>query len=174
METLEQQLANLSPDQRRLVELWLRQQALAAEPPSAGSIPQRHATDTAPLSFVQQRLWFLHQLEPESAAYNLRTIVRLIGPLDSAVLERSLNELVRRHETLRTTFVSQDGQPRQVIAPVAPILLPVVALDTLPPAEQEAQIQQLARSETEQPFDLAHGPLVRAQGWGAFEPDRDG
>lgn len=83
METPEQQLASLSPEQRRLVERWLRQeQDAASTPPRSRLIPRRQATDAILLSFAQQRLWFLHQLEPASSAYHFRTVIRLVGRLD--------------------------------------------------------------------------------------------
>ena len=85
-----------------------------------------------PLSFAQERLWFLDQLTPGTAAYNVPTAVRLQGRLDVAALERSLNEIVRRHEILRTTFVLQDEHPGQVIAPATPRPLPQVDLSGLP------------------------------------------
>src|SRR3954464_12831499 len=109
MEGLEEELASLSPEQRRLVERWLHQEqaAVVAAPPSS-PIPSGSATDTELLSFSQQRLWFMHQLVPDSAAYTIRTTVRLVGRLDVVVLKRSLNAVVRRHATLRTTFASQD------------------------------------------------------------------
>src|SRR5215216_8105593 len=98
METPEQQLASLSPEQRRLVEHWLRQeQAEAIAAPQSRLIPHRRATDATPLSFAQQRLWFLHQLEPGSAAYHFRTVVRLNGRLDITVFARSLNAIMARH-----------------------------------------------------------------------------
>jgi len=85
MEPLEQQLARLSPEQRRLVEHWLRQQQMAAVEPSPSLAIPRRATDVAPLSFAQQRLWFLHQLEPTSPAYNMRMMVGLAGHLDDTI-----------------------------------------------------------------------------------------
>jgi acyl carrier protein len=163
METLEQKLSGLSPDQRRLVELWLRREQAADVPPASGAIPRRRIIDPGALSFAQQRLWLLCQLDPDSPAYNLRTIVRLTGPLDAGALERSLNEIVRRHETLRTTFVIQDGQPRQVVAPTLHLPLPLVDRGDVPPDEQDARIHELALTETEQPFDLERGPLFRVR-----------
>jgi hypothetical protein len=161
MEPLEQQLAGLSPAQHRLVELWLRQKQVVADPaPPSRAIPRLPAS-SAPLSFAQQRIWFLNQLEPASPAYNLRTAVRLVGRLDVALLERSLNAIVQRHEALRTTFLSVNGQPQQVIAPTLSISLPVVTLDHLPLAERDAQLLERQLQDTEQPFDLEHGPLLR-------------
>ena len=174
METLEDQLTRLSPEQRRLVELWLRQeQASHFAPPASDQIPRRDPSVPAPLSFAQQRLWFMHQLEPASPAYNLRTVVRLHGSLDLAALQRSLTAIVERHQVLRTSFPSQDGQPFQVIAPALPLPLPLIDLGHLLPDAQPAQIQHYALQETERPFDLARGPLLRTcllRGQGSRSP----
>ena len=118
-----------------------------------------------PLSFAQQRLWFLDQLEPNSPFYNLPEALRLTGPLDVTVLEQSLNEIARRHEVLRTTFVTVDGKPQQVIAPAGEVAIaaPVIDLRDLPEAEREAEAIRLAAVEAQTPFDLAHGPLLRAR-----------
>ncbi|MCH8282830.1 MAG: hypothetical protein IIC96_19375, partial [Chloroflexi bacterium] len=91
-----------------------------------------------PTSFAQQRLWFLDQLEPGSAAYNVPLAIRLSGSLNMIALEQSLNEIVRRHETLRTTFSTVDGQPVQVISPASTFNIPVVDLRHLTKAEREA------------------------------------
>ena len=115
-----------------------------------------------PLSFAQQRLWFLYQWEPDSPAYNIPAAFHLQGPLVVAALEQSLNEVIRRHEALRTTFVAVEGQAIQVIAPTLATVLPVVDLQTLPEPEREALVQQLVIEEAQQPFDLARVPLVRA------------
>lgn len=115
-----------------------------------------------PLSFAQQRLWFLGQLEPGSCVYNFPAAVRLKGPLNVVALEQSLNEIVKRHEALRTTFSIVDGRPVQVIAPLLTLTLPIVDLRELPETEREIEVQRLARSEARRPFDLAEGPLVRA------------
>ncbi|MEG4634877.1 condensation domain-containing protein, partial [Microcoleus sp. AR_TQ3_B6] len=114
------------------------------------------------LSFAQARLWFLEQLEPGSWAYNIPAAVRLTGSLDVAVLEQSLNEIVGRHEALRTTFTMVSGEPIQVIAPVKALSVPLVDLRSLPEAQQEALVKRLATEEAQQPFDLTTGPLLRA------------
>ncbi|WP_447980424.1 amino acid adenylation domain-containing protein [Candidatus Nitrospira bockiana] len=115
-----------------------------------------------PLSFAQQRLWFLAQLEPAGASYNVPAAVRLTGALDRAALEHAFTEIVRRHEVLRATFPLLDGQPAQVIAPAQPVHLSIVDLGHLPEAEREAAVQRLAKEEARRPFDLMNGPLLRA------------
>ena len=115
-----------------------------------------------PLSFAQQRLWFIDRLEPGSPVYNFPAAVRLTGPLDLAALRRSLDEIVRRHEALRTTFAIADGRPVQIIAPLLKLTLPLVDLQTLPAGDRESELRRLATEEAQRPFDLAKGPLVRA------------
>jgi len=113
-----------------------------------------------PLSFAQQRLWFLDRLEPGGTAYNMPYALRLRGTLDPAALRSSLDALVRRHETLRTTFAERDGAAVQVIHPPAPVALPVLDLRGAPDAAGEAE--RLAAGEARRPFDLARGPLLRS------------
>ncbi|HEX6045328.1 MAG TPA: amino acid adenylation domain-containing protein [Pyrinomonadaceae bacterium] len=115
-----------------------------------------------PLSFAQQRLWFLCQLEPGLVAYNVPAAVRLIGNLNVTVLNWSLNEIVRRHESLRTTFDSVAGQPVQIIAPELTLSIPVIDLTHLPEALRDAEAFRLAQEDAGGAFDLAAGPLVRA------------
>jgi amino acid adenylation domain-containing protein len=114
-----------------------------------------------PLSFAQQRLWFLDQLEPGSPFYNIPGAVRLHGSPDAGVLERSLNEMVRRHEALRTTFKMVEGQPQQFIAPAQSLALPLLDLQHLHIIEMEEEVRRLATEEAQRPFDLANGPLMR-------------
>ncbi len=118
-------------------------------------------TQPLPLSFAQQRLWFLDQLEPNSPFYNMPEALRLRGPLDLPRLEGALAQLVARHESLRTSFVTVGGVPQQVIAPAAPVSIPLTDLTHLPPDEREAAARQLAQLEAAQPFNLANGPLWR-------------
>ncbi|MEO6196442.1 MAG: amino acid adenylation domain-containing protein [Thermoanaerobaculia bacterium] len=113
------------------------------------------------LSFAQQRLWFLHQLDPESPAYNLPQTLAVSGALDVAAFAGALSEVVRRHEVLRTVFPSVDGEPRQVVLPAEPVPVPVVDLSGLAEEPRQATVRRLAREEGRSPFDLAQGPLLR-------------
>ena len=115
-----------------------------------------------PVSFAQQRLWFLDQLTPGNPVYNILAAVRLTGPLDVQVLAQAVNALVHRHEALRTSFTVVDDQPMQVVTSRLHIPLPVVDLRQYPAPERQMQAQQLAIAEARQPFDLSRGPLIRA------------
>ncbi|HEX6290054.1 MAG TPA: amino acid adenylation domain-containing protein, partial [Herpetosiphonaceae bacterium] len=123
---------------------------------------QPDALDVFPLSFAQRRLWFLDQLLPRSV-YTIPVAVQLTGPLDVTALATSLNHLVQRHETLRTTMMVVDGEPMQLIRSAFEIPLPIVSLTHIPAAEQAAHVQALSAEDVRQPFDLEQGPLVRAR-----------
>jgi len=125
------------------------------------AIPRRPQQDRAPLSFAQERLWFLHELEPDNPAYNIARAVHLSGPPNTAALEQSLNESVQRHEALRTTFSAVEGRPVQVIATEQTLQLPTIDLRLLPEHDRESEAQRLAEEEIRRPFDLAQGPLIR-------------
>ena len=114
-----------------------------------------------PVSFVQERLWFIHQLDPGSHAYNVPIAVRLIGSLDVSALQRGFDEIVRRHESMRTLFAFADGNLSQVISPPAPLPVKFIDLQAAPEAERESTVRRTANLEAQQPFDLARGPLVR-------------
>jgi amino acid adenylation domain-containing protein/non-ribosomal peptide synthase protein (TIGR01720 family) len=114
-----------------------------------------------PVSFAQKRLWFLDQFEPNSPFYNIPAAVRLRGALLVNAMERTLNEIVRRHEVLRTTFATVKDEPVQVISPSLTLPLPVVDLSAMPKEEREAEAVRLARKEARTPFNLAKGPLLR-------------
>lgn len=151
--------SHLSPSKRALLEQWALGEV--TDKPEAQAIPRFSTHEPAPLSFAQQRLWFLDQLTPGSSAYNIHQAVRLVGPLHIVVLEKSLNEITRRHAALRTTFMVVEDQPVQLISPTSDTLLPVVHLEKLPADQQTAVVQQLATREAQNPFDLARGPLMR-------------
>jgi amino acid adenylation domain-containing protein len=116
-----------------------------------------------PLSYAQQRLWFADQLAGGSALYNVAAAVRLTGPLNVAALERTLKEIVRRHEVLRTSFPARQGEPQQVIAAQMEFALELTDLSTLPDTAREETARRMAAEEAQTPFDLAVGPLVRAR-----------
>ncbi len=115
-----------------------------------------------PLSFAQERLWFLEQLEPGGAAYVMAGALRLSGALDAAALEWGLGEVVRRHESLRTTFRTANGVAAQVVAAAGGWALPVEDLSALPEAEREAEARRRVGAEAARGFDLERGPLFRA------------
>lgn len=158
MRGLSKYMEDLSTEKRELFELLMKEKKASRVQP----ISKREDTDTFPLSFAQQRLWFLDQWEPGSPVYNLPQAVHLQGRLDLAALQQTLNEIVRRHETLRVTFGAMDGQPIQTIASTLTVSLPIMDLHELTPAEREAEVQRLIIREARQPFDLARGPLLRA------------
>jgi acyl carrier protein len=117
------------------------------------------------LSFAQQRLWFLDQLEPGSAAYNIPVAVRLRGELNVEALERAFNEVVRRHEVLRTTFANEEGEARQVVHEAEVFALPLTDLSGLQETEREQQTRQLVKAEALRPFDLGQD---RCCEWGCY------
>ncbi|MEA2692091.1 MAG: hypothetical protein QOJ16_1478, partial [Acidobacteriota bacterium] len=161
-------LAALSPEQRELLELLRRKKAAEKRPrrpPTAPPIPRREPESpgaTWPLSFDQERLWFLYYLDPGATAYNIDTSTRMEGRLDVAALVRALNAVVRRHEAWRTTFHAVDGRPVQVVHPELALAVPVVDLRRVPADRREAVTRRHQRTEARRPFDLAAGPLVRA------------
>jgi hypothetical protein len=155
-------LESLPPPRRELLLRRLKQKADIAH--ESGLRPQSVVPGPRdgpiPLSSVQQRLWFLDQLTPHNPFYNTGSTIRLAGCLDAGALERTFNELIRRHEILRTTFASTEGQPAQVIAPALEIAIPLVDLRHVPQTQRETE--RLAVAAAQQPFDLAQGPLLRA------------
>jgi amino acid adenylation domain-containing protein len=125
-------------------------------------IPRIARGGPLPLSYAQERLWYLDRLAPGSRAYNCSYFFRLHGRLDAAALNASLRELVRRHEPLRTRFAEVAGRPVQIIEPAGSIHLPVTDLQSLPPEPRRREVDRLLDEETRQLFDLERGPLVRA------------
>src|SRR5438270_12786767 len=160
MSTVTERLRSLTPEQRALFELRMR----ARNNAQTHAIPIRARSEGTllPLSFAQQRLWFLHRLQPESPLYNIFLTVRLTGRLEVAALERALAEIVHRHEVLLTTFIQVEGKPVQRIHAHANIPLEHVALDLIAPAEREAMARDRILKEIHRPFDLEQGPVIRA------------
>ncbi len=156
-------LDGLSPEKRALLLARIKEKAKAAA--QEAGISPRADRSSYPLSFAQQRLWILSQLEPDSPFYNITLTLRLSGALDVPALAQSLNEVVRRHEVLRARFITEHGNPIQVIASGFELLQ---ARETLASAgadrsSVEAEAQRIAREEAGRPFDLSRGPLIRAR-----------
>ncbi|OUL18945.1 non-ribosomal peptide synthetase [Nostoc sp. T09] len=126
------------------------------------SISQISRVGNIPLSYAQQRLWYLDQVQPNNSAYNICNAMRIIGSLDIPALEQSLNEILRRHEILRTNFILENGQPIQVIAPELNLKLPIIDLSQLLEAEREQTAQNLVNQEAEKPFKLHIDTLLIA------------
>ena len=156
MEELSSRIAQLSPAKRALLELRLKQGGTREAQP----ILPRTNHASAEVSFAQQRLWFLDQIEENRALYNVPRAMRLSGALDIPALQRALNELVARHEPFRTYFASVDGVLRQFIDEKAE--LPLAHID-LSADEREDRANQIIREESLRPFDLARGPIIRAR-----------
>lgn len=127
----------------------------------AGAIPRHPSATTAPLSFGQQRLWFMNQLVPGTPVHNIPAVIPVHLRPDVSVLERALNEIVRRHAALRTTISIVDGQPVQLIAPSLKLTLPVIDLTHLPTVEATREAERIKSEEAHAPFDLVNGPLFR-------------
>lgn len=125
------------------------------------TIPRRDPKGPIPLSFAQQRLWFLAQLEPDNPFYNIPTALRLEGDLDIGAFQQALDQLVQRHETLRTTFTTIDEQPQQIIHHHIAISIEQVDLSALPANKQDQEVERVAMAAATQPFDLTQGPLLR-------------
>ncbi|WP_409493592.1 amino acid adenylation domain-containing protein [Amycolatopsis sp. cmx-11-12] len=151
-------LRGLSPEKRRLVAAELARRAVAAS-----AIPGTARTgDPLPCSYAQERLWYLEQADPGSIAYVVPAAVRFTGVLRVDALRRSLDEIVRRHEVLRTTFTDRGGVPGQLVHAAAPLTIPLVDLSDRSAEAAEAEVRDRYQQEVRLPFDLATGPLIRA------------
>jgi amino acid adenylation domain-containing protein len=153
-----ERLSALSPDRREVLERLLKDQSSTAR---GSAIPRRTDRRSAVLSFAQQRLWFLDQLTPGLPLYNQHIALRLEFPLDVDAFERSLREIVRRHEILRTTFETVRGDPVPLIAESPRTTLDVVDLSHLSDSATESEVLRLASEDARRPFDLRTGPLIR-------------
>ncbi len=150
---------DLGAARRELLETLLEEEGIDLQ--SAVKIRPRQCFDNLPLSFAQERLWFLDQLEPGNPVYNICRAYRLTGPLDLNVLTLSLNEVVRRHEVLRTTFPAVDGRPIQLVKAHHTLTVKVVNLHEVAQTQGEAELLRVAIEESRQSFDLALGPLLK-------------
>ena len=167
--SLDDRLASLNPAHRELFEILRKKQESARparrEPPPLVRRPPLPEDTGWPLAFDQERLWFLHRLDPADVSWNIGEVTRLEGPLDPRVLAGCLTELVRRHEAWRTTFPERDGLPVQVVTPMSQAgaaLLPLIDLGGLPAARREAEARRVSLVQLRLSFDLASGPVIRA------------
>jgi amino acid adenylation domain-containing protein len=153
-------VAKISPEKLALLEQMLREEGLAED--SRQTIPRRKIFSPVPQSSAQQRLWFLEQLSPGTPLYNIDTAMRLPFAVDIDVMQRALDEIVRRHESLRTVFRADDGEPVQVILSESTVPLELIDLTTDDPGERESEAARINAQACSKPFDLATGPLVAA------------
>ena len=157
-------LKNLSAQKRELLLKKLQKEKQISLTGKTDNIPPLVAVSreqTLPLSFAQQRLWFLDELEGGSANYNMAAAVRLVGSLQVTALKKAITEIVQRHEVLRTNFKTVNGTAVQVITPNLTVSLPQLDLQALTPEEKSAEVQRLVKEEADKSFDLANDPLLR-------------
>ncbi|HYK19257.1 MAG TPA: condensation domain-containing protein, partial [Pyrinomonadaceae bacterium] len=153
-------MTEFSAEKRELLARLMAEEGIEL---SGKDVIRRRPADSEPqLSFAQQRLWLLDQLEPGSAAYNIATVLTLKGTLNVNALERALSEVVCRHEALRTSFRSVQGQPVPVIAEPQQLKLTLVDISHLPHEQRAQKAHQLAEEDAQTPFDLSCPPLLRA------------
>jgi aspartate racemase len=155
----EEQRAQLAERKREILTL-LRDRTIS-KPSCFAPIPRRPTHDPSPLSFAQERLWFLEQLEPGSTVYNICRGHRLTGPLNIPALSASVSEIVRRHQALRSVFLTIDGQPRQVAAPAPKIALPTFDFSALAHVDREKEVRRKLHEEAKRPFDVSAGLFLR-------------
>lgn len=148
----------LSTDKQKLMSLLLAEAGFARRQ----QIPRRGSVEHIPLSFAQQRLWFLDQLDPGNPQYNTPVGAAITGPLNIPILEQTIREIVKRHEALRTVLSVVDGYPVQKILPSLDITLPLIDLTHVPLSERRRHAIRIRDEEASVPFDLATGPLVRS------------
>ena len=154
---LNKRIAGLSPERKAILEQLMRQEQQA----DTSIRPRDRGQDPPPLAFAQEQLWFLDQLAPGNWFYNESSALLLTFPVNTAVMQKALNEIARRHETLRTTFVTVAGELVQSIAPEFTVPLVEIDLTGQSPAERQAEARRVAAEDAQNPFDLAVGPLIR-------------
>ncbi len=160
MNDINERISQLSPAKRRLLEQKLKQKNSNSQ--SDRHISPRIKTETSPLSFSQTRMWLLDRLKPGDPLYNRPSNIQISGQLKVSALEKSLHEIIRRHEILRTSFEAEMGKPVQKIAPHLRLTLPVVDLSNLRSPKKDQELERLTKTEANRPFDLAQLPLIRA------------
>jgi amino acid adenylation domain-containing protein len=160
-EVFEQRIAALSQQQLDFLVARMATAETASEPNIISH--EADKSESFPLSFAQQRLWFLDRLEPGNAFYNVPAALRLQGPLDVGALHRSLSEIMRRHEILRSAIVDDGEFARLRVVQAQPLDLPLINLDAVAPEQREHEMLKLVEQEIRRPFDLSTGPLVRAR-----------
>ncbi|MCG8672138.1 MAG: amino acid adenylation domain-containing protein [Pseudomonadales bacterium] len=157
-------LASLSPEQRELLLKQLQKKKSKQAQPKVWAIKAYdRESDRLPMSYAQQRLWFLDQFQSGSASYNISAALKLRGNLDVEALRLAFEEIVNRHESLRTTFVTEDGQGKQVINESQRWELPTISLEPLSEEEQDEVIQTRFQGDAQTSFDLINGPLLRTR-----------
>ncbi|PMB43198.1 non-ribosomal peptide synthetase [Fischerella thermalis CCMEE 5330] len=161
MSDISKRIANLPPEKRALLELRLKQKELSIK--NLTSISKRKSSDVLLLSLVQERLWFLYQLQPDIPLFNDSILIHVTGKLDSIALEKSFNEIIKRHEILRTTFKIVDTQPIQIIAPTITLKLLILDLQELSKPEQEELVKQIITEQSSKTFDLTQELLLRCK-----------
>lgn len=164
MSDFAERFANLPPAKRKQLLEKLKQRQHKPAKSATVAPPRLEPVERGgplPLSFAQERLWFLDQFMPNNAFYNVPSVTRIVGHLDAPALEKAFYALVKRHESLRTTFQMQGGRPVQLIAAEPTVTLPIVDLHSVPETVRDQEAHQLIAQETEKHFDLGQGPLMR-------------
>ncbi len=151
--------ARLTPDKQRLLEVLLEKESPLA--PKAPLALRRNPKATLPLSFAQERLWFLQQLQPDNASYNVAKAIRIDGRLKVGVLERAIHEMIRHHQILRVSCTSMEGRPVQSIAVHEPSPMPVIPVAGTTREVRESEAERLILEEGRRPLDLSKAPLLR-------------
>ncbi len=159
MNDIAQRIADLSPEKRK--QLLQKLKRTKGDAGAQKMVRQPRDTNTFTLSFAQQRLWFLDQLEPGTFTWNIPLVIRINGELNVKAFRQAILALVERHEVLRTTFATANGEPVQVIGTEGKVTLPVIDLSNLSAAERTPEFKRLALQDAQRPFDLAKGPLMR-------------
>ena len=157
--SVSKRVTELSTEKRRLLSLLMKEQSLG--PALLPVARAERSSNLLPVSFAQQRLWFLDHLEPGNLAYIVPGAFRFAGPLDVAAFTESVNEIIRRHEILRTRFSDLEGEPMQVIEEPRRLAIPLLDLTHLPEPERAAEVQRLTEREAGRAFDLERAPLLR-------------